>query len=270
MSKTISAAANPALANNLLNKMNEEESLPMIEPEIMPPLDTAVELPGGYITDTGEVIRIAEVRELNGKDEEAISRSTNLGKALITILNRCVVKIGDQKADEQMLDSLLTGDRDALLLGILKVTFGSTPKVAAFCAGCNEVKEVLVDVNTDIKTKVLTNPAEERYFVVETKAGDATVKLPDGLTQKELINNADKTSAELTTVLLKSTVLKLGSMPVVSDQQVQNLSLNDRRKIVNEINKRIPGPQFETLTTVCPDCEGEVSVPVTLDSLFRI
>ena len=270
MTNTISAAANPALANNLIQKAMQEETLPVIQPEITPPSDNIVELPGGYITATGEVVRIAEVRELNGKDEEAIARASSMPKAFLVILQRCVVKIGDEKPTEKILDSLLSGDRDALLLGILKLTFGANPKVMCFCGGCNEVKEVLVNINSDIKVKLLTNPIEDRIFIIQGKTGEITVQLPTGVTQKEMLNNADKTPAELTTILLKNTVLKIGESPVYSPLQVQNLSIVDRRKIVEEINNRIPGPQFEPLTTVCPDCESEVSVPVTLDSLFRL
>ena len=76
MTKTISAAANPALANKMLKQATQEESLPVVQPEIAPPLDTMVELPGGYLTDTGEVIRSAEIREMTGRDEEAVAIAT--------------------------------------------------------------------------------------------------------------------------------------------------------------------------------------------------
>jgi hypothetical protein len=270
MTNTISAAANPALANNLVKKAIQEENVAVIQPEIVPPSDNVVELPGGYITPTGEVVRVAEIRELTGKDEEAIGRATSMSKALLTVLQRCVVSIGGEKANEKMLDGLLSGDRDALLLGILKLTFGANPKVTCFCGGCQEMKDVLVSINSDIKVKVLTNPIEDRVFTVHGKAGEFTVQLPTGITQKEMLNNADKNPAELTTILLKNTVIKVNDTPVYSPLQIQNLGLVDRRAIVEAINERIPGPQFEALKTVCPDCEGEVTVPVTLDSLFRL
>ena len=124
MTNTIKAADNPALANKLIEEAVAEK--PMLkEVEITPPSDTIVTLPGGYITSTGEVITEAEVRELNGKDEEAISKAINLGRALITILQRGTVKIGTETATETMLDQMLIGDRDQLLLGILKAKLTS-------------------------------------------------------------------------------------------------------------------------------------------------
>ena len=87
MTKTISAAANPALANNLINSALAEAPVQQ-EVKITPPSDTVVTLPGGYLTATGEIITEAEVRELNGSDEEAIARTANIGKAILTILHR--------------------------------------------------------------------------------------------------------------------------------------------------------------------------------------
>jgi len=270
MTNTISAAANPALANDLLKKATQEEDLPEINPTIQPPLDNVVELPGGYITPTGELIRTAEVRELNGADEEAIAKTNNIGKAFLTMLQRGTIKVGDQKVTEKILDSMLAGDRDALLLGILKTTFGSTTDLAIFCQGCGEAKTVEVDVNTDIKTKVLADPINDRVFTVQGKVGEITVQLPTGVTQKELINNADKTVPELNTLLLENAVTKINGNPVYSKMQVQNLGIADRKLIVEEINNRAPGPQFDDLTVTCPDCESEVTVSINLGNLFRL
>jgi hypothetical protein len=268
MSNTINAAANPALANQLLSQALKE--VPQeIAPEIILPSDTAVNLPGGYITATGEIIRTAEVRELNGKDEEVISKSPNLGKALLTILSRGTVKIGTEPVDENILDQLLIGDRDALLLGILKTTFGSQVEIPAYCSGCAEYKTVQIDVDSDIKTKILTDPINDRVFTVKGKKNEFVVKLPNGVVQKKMIENTDKTSAELSTIILENTVTRIGDSPVYAVSQVQSLSITDRREIIDAINDRAPGPQFSDVTVNCPDCESEVTVPINLGTLFQ-
>ena len=268
MSNTINAAANPALANELLTKALKEEPKELA-PDIVLPSDTTVNLPGGYINAAGEVIKTVEVRELNGRDEEAISKATNLGKAIMTILNRGTVKVGDEQADERLLDQLLIGDRDAILLGILKNTFGQKVEVPAYCNGCSDQKIVQVDIDTDIKFKVLTDPVNDRVFTVKGKSVEYVVKLPNGVVQKEMINNMEKTSAELSTIILENTVVRIGESPVFSKAQVQTLSVSDRRAIIDEINHRAPGPQFDDVTVTCPNCESEVLVPINLGSLFR-
>jgi hypothetical protein len=268
MTNTINAAVNPAMANNLIEQALAEK--PVEQPvKIVPPSDTVVNLPCGYITDAGEVITEAEVRELNGNDEEAIARATNPGKAMLTILQRGTVRIGNEKATEKMLDQMLSGDRDMLILGIFKATFGNVSDIAAFCYKCEEDKIVSVELDKDIKVKVLTDPVNDRVFTVKGKTNTYTVKLPNGIAQKEMMLNPDKTGAELSTIMLENTVAQINNSPVLSKLQIQNLGLVDRRKLVEEINKRIAGPQFDTLTVTCPDCESEVSVSVNFGTLFQ-
>jgi hypothetical protein len=268
MTNTINAAVNPALANKMAQDATAEKP-EQKEVKILAPLDTAVALPGGYITPAGEVVTVAEVRELTGKDEEAISRSNSIGKAILTVLQRGTVKIGDTPATEDVLDRLLSGDRDMLILGIFKATFGNTTEVPSYCMTCDETKVVEVDLNQDIKIKVLTDPVNDRVFTVKGKNQELTVQLPTGVTQKELILNSDKTAAELNTILLENTVIKIGNSPVLSKLQVQNLGLVDRRNIIDEINKRVAGPIFDDIQVTCPECDSEVTVPINLGALFR-
>lgn len=268
--KTINAAANPAMANNLLNQVMNEKIEDDFNPEIKSPLDNMVDLPGGFLTPAGEVLRTAEVRELNGRDEEAISKAPNVGKALSTIIQRGTVSIGDVKAEESVLDRLLAGDLDALLLGIIKATFGVEIDIPSYCGKCEDYKVVTVNLNEDIKFKLLADPINDRVFTVQGKKDVFTVSLPTGITQKALIKNADKTEAEQTTILLEDCVLKINDNPVYSPVQVQSLGMVDRKNIVKEINKRVPGPQFTDITVTCPECEGEVTVSINLGTLFRL
>lgn len=269
MTNTISAAVNPALANNMIEKAMAEKPAPA-EVKITPPSSNVVNLPGGFITAAGEVITQAEVRELTGADEEAIARASNIGKAILTILSRGTVKVGDQKADDKILDQMLSGDRDALILGIFKATFGKEAEVSSYCGGCDEFKTISLDLDTDIKTKALLDPINDRVFTVEGKSKVFTVQLPTGLAQKEMINNSDKSSAELNTIMLEHTVVQIDGSPVLSKLQVQNLGLTDRRKIIDEINARVSGPQFDEISVTCPDCESEVRVPINFGTLFRV
>jgi hypothetical protein len=266
--QTFNAATNPTLANDLISQATAEQDTTQAKAELQSPSDTLVNLPAGYVTPDGEVIKTAEVRELNGKDEEFLSKTTTLGKGLNTVLSRAVVSIGSEPATEKVLDSLLAGDRDALLIGVFRATFGNTAEIGALCQGCNDVKTIEVDINSDIKTKVLVDPAD-RTFTVEGRKGEFLVTLPTGLVQRELTSNPDRTLAELQTVLLEHCIVEINGAPVVSKQQVLNLGLVDRRNILTEITSRNPGPQFENITVTCPDCEGEVVVPINLGTLFR-
>jgi hypothetical protein len=266
---TINAASNPTLTNNLVSKATAEPVKQVQPAEITSPSDTLVYLPGGYITDAGEVIKTAEVRELTGKDEEAIAKNPAVGRAILTILNRAVVSIGDVKVTEDVINNLLAGDLDALLIGVYKATFGSTAEIEGYCGDCMVMRTVEVNVDTDISTKVLVDPIENRRFTVKGKTHEYTVSLPTGALQKNILTSVDKTSAELTTMLLESTIQEIDGQPVFSKVQIQSLGVADRRIIGAELNKRNFGPQLENITVSCPDCSGEVEVPINFGTLFR-
>ena len=102
-----------------------DSASPEPDPEI-PPNDL-VDLPGGIIR--ADVIRTAVVRELTGKDEEALARasqSLNPFHFVNTLLECGVVRFGqeDESETRQLLKEALIGDRDALILGIRRATYG--------------------------------------------------------------------------------------------------------------------------------------------------
>lgn len=266
---SISAGANPGLVNDLVKKATAEQKQAVQPADITPPSDTLVHLPGGFINEAGEVIKTAEVRELTGRDEEAIAKTSTVGKALSLIVNRATVSIDGKRVTEELLDGLLAGDRDALLLGIYKATFGNKARIESYCVVCMADKTVEVDIDTDIKTKALGDPIAGRTFTVHGKH-EFVVTLPNGVVQKEIINSTDKTAAELATLLLEKTVQEIDGNPVFSKAQIQGLGIADRRLIGEELSKRAIGPQLENITVQCPDCEGEVEVPINFGTLFRL
>jgi hypothetical protein len=267
--KTLSAAANPDLANKLVQDAVAETTAAPEPAKIKAPLDVVVDLPGGYISPDGEVYRTAEVKELTGRDEEAIVKATSIPKAMTIALARGTVKIGDVKATEEVLDKILAADRDAIMLGIYRATFGDTTEIGAFCNGCKEVKIVEVDIVKDIEVKRLEDPLEDRRFKVQGRKSEFTVMLPEGKAQRELASSFEKTSSELDTLLLEYCVVEIDGRAVLGKAQIQNIGLADRRKLLEEIITNNPGPQFDDISTTCPDCGGEVVVPINLGTLFR-
>lgn len=264
---TLKAADNAAKANDLLAQATAEPEAAQ-EVKIVAPSDVLVNLPGGLVID-GEIVKTAEVRELTGRDEEAIARAGR-PKIFTTMLNRATKSIGSKPASEDLLDSLLVGDRTEILLGIYRATFGNTAEVPSWCEGCESVKTVEVDVLEDVKRKVILDPVADTTFTVKGKKHEFLVTLPTGVTEKRISANPDMSIAESVTILLEQTVLKIDGQPVFSKAQIQNLGVMDRRAIADEITSRTPGPQFDDLTVKCPDCEGEVQVPINLGTLFRL
>lgn len=273
MSEVIDAASNPALVNQIVSDVlsdieNETAQEDAPDAEILTPPDTEVTLPGGYYSPMTGLVENAEVRELTGRDEEIIARTKSVGAMLSAVLTRGVVSIGDSKPDDSMLNSLLAGDRDYLLLRIFSATFGDEITTELRCPHCGDSVEVTVEVTKDVPVKSLES-AGDRAFEVPCSVGLVKVELPTGHTQKELFAASSKSWSELSTMLLANTVMQINGTPVMGPQQVLDLPIRDRRKIAEEIGKRNPGPQFNEVRKSCPECEGELEVPLNLASLFQ-
>lgn len=266
---TISAAENPALVTQLTDKALKSVTQEVVREEtpIKPPSDPQVELLAGLQVPFGEFITKAEVRELTGADEEAIARISDVSKGLMTVLDRAVVKLNDKPVDKDLLDTMLAGDRELLLLEIRKITFGTEVTVEGqICPKCEDSKTITIDLDKDVPLKKLEG---DPVFTVKCKAGEVKVRLPNGVTQKQLVSATNKTAPELDSIVLKSCVLEINDNPILDSTAVLKMSVSDRRAILNAISERNPGPQLQQIKKDCPSCGQEVPLPLTLADLFQ-
>jgi hypothetical protein len=267
----INSHTNPELANKLAKQATElsdqEVTVNAVKPPVTLPPATDVDLPGGLFDPFNGFISKAEIRELTGVDEEAISKIADPARALLSILERATVKIGEETATKEVLDSLFAGDREMLLLGIRCATFGNEIKLGpGLCPHCDETQTFNVDLSKDIEIKRLDGDSE---FTVDCKVGQVLVTLPKGSTQKAIVESTNRTSAELDTIMLKNCVLQINGKEVFNAEVVRNLGMLDRRTILKEIADRNPGPQLGALKKECQSCGQEVPLPLSLADLFR-
>lgn len=254
------------LLQQFAEKISEE---PAAKIKTRAPSESDVDLPGGFIDLDDNVYTKAEVRELTGADEEAVAKSGSSGKALNVLLARGLVKLGDREATADDLDMLLAGDRDAILLGIRRVTFGQTSTVQVRCPSCSDEHECVIDLVEDVPVKRLKEP-NDRQWMMETKLGPVVVALPNGITQKKLMENYDKTSAEINTLLLSGCIVSLNGAPSVGAGTALSLGMADRTRIIDEIISRNPGPRLGEVKKACKACGEDISLPLSLLDLFRI
>lgn len=263
MSKVITDAE---LVSQFANQVMEEPEKVITS---RAPSDTTVDLPGGYISQDGTVVKTAEVRELNGADEEAISKAGSKAKALSVLLQRGLVKIGNEDATKEMLDGLLSGDRDAILIGIRRVTFGDELQAMVHCFACNEDQDTVIVLSEDVPVRDL-DESKGRVWVVDTKKGPVAVSLPTGVTQKRLMDNAEKTAAEINTLLLSGCVVSVNGTPSMGAHTVLSLGMTDRAKLVDEIIESNPGPRLGEVKKACKACGESMNIPLSLLDLFQL
>lgn len=234
------------------------------------PTSTVVNLPGGYLFSNGTIGTTAQIRELNGFDEEAIAKAGSPERALYIILERGLVSIDDEVLSKSDLDTLLLGDRDAILLAIRRVTFGDIVGFTAICQTCAKSQELEINLSEDIETKKLANPILDRALTVKIKAGEAKVTLPNMITGKRLAENSSKTIAESITEMLSGCLISINDMPAMGKSTALQLGLLDREAIVNALYDNAPGPRLAEVSKACEACDNKITLPLSLASLFRL
>jgi len=234
--------------------------------ETQAPASTLVKLIAGVELD-GKIVTEVEIRELNGADEEAIAKAGTLGKSLSMILRRGVVRVGNEKATDELLDQMVSGDRDHLMLAIRSLTFGSELTAEITCQSCSTRVPISIDLNTDVPTRRFNG---EWDWDIQTKLGLVKIALPDGKTQRSLMENTDLTAAELSTILLSGCILMVDGLPVVPSRIALELGIGDREKLLKVIADNAPGPRLLEVVTTCEACGEKISTPLSLASLFRL
>lgn len=251
------------LINTYAQKIMEE---PAVEITTQAPPEPIVDLYVGFMRGD-EAVKTAEIRELTGEDEELIAKSGSIGKALEVILKRGTVSLGDRVPNDSELNSLISGDRDHILLAIRRATFGNDVDVALTCASCGNRDMYKVDLRDDVPAVSEENPI---MWDIKTRHGVITVTMPTGNTQKKVIENNDKTSAELSTIFLGGCIVQVDKEPVVGTRAALQLGIADREVLLKEILEKTPGPRLMEVTKTCKACEETILVPLSLADLFRL
>lgn len=263
----IDARTNPEVANRVTEELfNPVPEMPVLDA----PPDGSVELQAGYVHIDGSVYRDAVVRELNGADEEALSKpevAKSQGRFMQLLLQRGVTQLGpfDNPTNNQ-LGSLLIGDRDILLLAIRRATYGNNFEVTVECPACGQSQLATYDLTKDIPIKPL---GSERQFPVSLKKGRKVMAvLACGTDQEAILNAGNKTVPELNTLLLSRCITDEQGVPL-GIEGVRALGMADRRMLLAEITDKQPGPKYQQLELECPTCGKEFPLSIYLQDLFR-
>jgi hypothetical protein len=254
------------LAEAGVNGESNGDDVPLIEE---PGPDT-VTLPGGLVID-GEVYRQATVRELNGDDEEHIARAIlgNPARFNQAMLERGVVSVGPHKVSEELLDKLLTGDRDTLILGIRQATYGDTMDMDVMCGHCGIESKIRVTFADDLPIRQLPWEANEVEHEIELRKGVAVVKLVTGAMQRYIFGLEGKTGSELNTHLFTKCVVSVNGEAVNGRLEVvRRLGMADRTTILNWLLENQPGPDYGAIKHTCTICGKETPLNLQAEHLF--
>ena len=224
----------------------------------------------GYTDESGTTHKDFELREMNGSDEEAISKpeiKSNGAKIGRTLLERCCLRIGtiyksEVKSQEwrEIIQSLSVGDQDIMLLRLREISLGDEIETQYECADKNCKAKITTIISVDELEIIPYNGQDLIDFELpkglKDKDGNLITKgklrLPNGLDREVLDGVIRKNQGLANTMMLTRCIVELEGTKV-HDDFVRNLSIKDR----NYLSDLIKENSFGVSTTVdvdCPNC----------------
>lgn len=235
---------------------------------------TVFELLAGYKDADGVIHREFTLREMTGKDEEAIHKSdvkNNGSKVVSTLLARCVTSIGTLTPKsvggrakwEEIIKSLFVGDQDYMLIQLRKLSVGEDIEVNHVCpnkeckaklhtvVGIDELEVVPFSGEREIPFE-LPRGYKDKKGVLHTTG---MMRLPTGFDREVLTPLAKTNLAKAETTML-TRLCRFDDGAYVDDDVMGSLSIRDREYLQKLLQEHYFGVKLET-EVVCDSC-GEV------------
>lgn len=231
---------------------------------------TVVQLPGGLIKE-GKVHRDAEIIPMTGYTRKVMAREdirSNPTKVTDAIFNQCLRRVGTYTINNRILDELLSGDRDFLLMEIRRISMGSTVRAEVECDGCRKRLEVRFDLS-EIKVRRLAEKDYEitdidgdgagaMFFRMNLSGVKALCRFSRGLEQKAVISMFEKNAIAASYKLYSSCLLEWnGQVGPFPPEFFDGLPLPVIDSFAEAFTERQPGPDFKQETD-CPSCGKKI------------
>ena len=231
-----------------------------------------VPLLAGYTDKNGVLHTTFTYREMNGKDEEAISKAEvrqNGAKMVNVLVERCVVAIGTLTKKEcgaswgQIIREMLGGDLDYMAFKIRELSKGKEVEFTHKCPNCGS--KLTTIVNTDeFEIKPFMGSYSVDFSLVRGyKDGkgeihkDGVLRLPNGF-DREIVTPLFKKNVSTATTMLLTRLISFNDGAFVTQSLVNEMSLRDR-DILEKIIKENTFGLDTSLDITCATCGADIS-----------
>ena len=251
--------------------MTPEEKAPIYSSSISTNEDgetDSFELLAGYEDEQGVVHKTFALREMTGRDEEAISKNDlkqNSAKLVSVLLERCVTRIGSLTRKSvgsdkwrEIIKDLYAGDQDFMLIKLRELSIGSEIEVSHICPYCKANLKTLLDVS-----ELEINPFKGSRLIAfdlprgfKDKKGvvhkTGTMRLPKGIDREYLIPLAKKNLALANTLML-TRICTFDDGLTVTEDVMRDLAVRDREYLQKLLQENLFGIDLEVDVT-CTEC----------------
>ena len=220
-----------------------------------------------------------EIRYMTAKEEDILTSRALLkqGVALDRMLQNILV---DQRI---RIDSLLVGDKNAILVGARRTGYGADYTTTVTCPSCNNSSEFTFDLDEPpiLDTWDVVNNSDE---VVMTSTGVFKFVLPMTKVEVEckLLTSADEAAfakslkkkgnredAGSMTALFRTYIVSVNgeTSPIIKETLIQKMPARDARYLRNKYTEIVPNIDL-TQVYSCTNCGYEADMEVPLDVNF--
>ena len=218
-----------------------------------------------------------EIKQMTAKEEDILTSRTLLkkGVALDRVLQSLII---DKSINT---DTLLIGDRNAIIIAARRSAYGNIYETSVTCPGCAAVQPYSFDLN---EGEVYAGDDYEGFNVTDNKDGTFSVLLPKtqievtfrlltGSDERKMLNNATKKKNDIyeniiTTQLNNIVVAVNGDNSSQAIRYlVENIPSMDSRHL-RATNKLVTPNIDLTQNFACNECDYEVDMEVPLSADF--
>lgn len=234
------------------------------------------EMLAGYRDADGVIHKEFTLREMTGRDEEAIHRTdvkNNSSKVVSVLLSRCVTRIGTLTMKsvggrdkwEKIIKSLYVGDQDYMLVQLRRLSIGEEIEVNHVCPNPECKTKLHTILNLDELEVVPFHGVREIPFELPRGYKDkksvvhktGTMRLATGLDREILTPLAKTNLAKAETVML-TRLCTFDDGAHIDEDVMGNLSIRDREYLQKLLQEHYFGVKTETEVT-CDSC-GETFI----------
>jgi len=232
--------------------------------------EVVYEMLAGYKDpETGTIHREFTLREMTGRDEEAINKAdvkVNGSKVISTLLTRCVTRIGSITPSSvggsaewsKVIRSIYVGDQDLMLMKLRKLSIGEEIEVSHVCPSCGAKLNTVLDIDEleviDFKGVreidfCLPKGYKDKKGVVHK---EGKMRIPTGLDREILTPLAKSNRAKAETTML-TRLCQFNDGAYVDDDVMSGLAIRDREYLSKLLLENNFGIRLEVNIT-CDQC----------------
>lgn len=245
----------------------------------MGPPGAVIQLPGGILDGSGGCFRKLTLRELTGRDEEVLLSQAfaSAGEQVTEFLRGAIAGIDgyEQEIGSELINSMLVGDRDYLLLRLRQINIDDHVHQVLRCphTDCGNKVDVDFDIS-EIPLVIAGDTAAEYELALQREvypddpdSNHLSLRFPTGGDLIEVTKLSAGQPARANSILFSRIIKRIGGKRQLAPDEAHVLPLWLRGMVTDYLEQYAPGPDLR-IDIPCPYCRRDMSYSFDIQGFF--